>query len=186
MKQFITALIFVFIGIYSASSQTIMFDKHEDYKTVIYNDTLVIKTDTAYILNKSRAAYINQKLDELDEIKQLYNGLVSNRNELLGELKKTHKLLSKLSNKMEQDSLYMNENLSLIIDGLNESLNELKINNEALKSNNTELVSRIKQLETLVGELKRETRGIWWNGITDKVVVFAGGIATGLIIALLL
>ncbi len=41
-------------------------------------------------------------------------------------------------------------------------------NNEMFKNNNELLEKKTVQLEGLVKELRKETRGIWWNGLLDK------------------
>ncbi|PTB90918.1 hypothetical protein C9994_16475, partial [Marivirga lumbricoides] len=65
-------------------------------------------------------------------------------------------------------------------------LTDLKENNEELKQNNSSLKSEVDKLHELVEKLKKETRGIWWDGLTDKIIVFIGGAGVGALLLLLL
>lgn len=112
----------------------------------------------------------------------MYNDLVDNRNELFGELKKTHNVLTKLLSHLEGDSTLLSENVTDLINQLSVSLADLKSINEILKKNNNELKGKTEQLQRLVADLKKETRGIWWNGVADKIVVFVAGIGVGIIV----
>lgn len=185
MKQHILSFYFLLISSIGFS-QIKEFKSNDDYARLIHGDTLIVVADTAYVVSITRAEFINQKLDELDEIQTLYNDLTDNRNELLNELKKTHKTLGKLLVHMQGDATYINNDLTTLINELNQSLSDLKTNNETLKNNNVELGSKVAQLQRLVSELKKETRGLWWNGVADKLVAFAGGVGAGVLLVIIL
>ena len=166
--------------------QTIRFHNNDDYIKVKAGDNIEIKADSAYLVSAVRAESLNSKLDELDEIKVLYNDLADNRKELLEEIKKAHKLLTKLTSHMQGDNVVVSSNLSSLILDLDNSIADFKNNNLHLKQNNNELASKISQLERLVNNLRKETKGLWWNGITDKIISFAAGVGVGAVLVLVL
>ena len=166
-------------------AQSVTFHAADDFIKVPKGSTVNINSDTAYVVSPSRIKYINRQLDGLDSIHTLYNDLVDNRNVLFNELKKASKAVKRLESLMQSDSARLNSDITEILSGLETTLTELRQNNEVLKSNNELLEKKTMQLEGLVKELRKETRGIWWNGLLDKAVVFAGGIGIGLLIAAL-
>ena len=164
-------------------SQNINFKQNDDFIKVTRGSIVEIKTDTAYVISTSRAVYINEKLDKLDEIQGLYNNLVTNRNELLDELKNTRGVLTKLVAHVQRDSTLLSDNITELISELDSSLTDLKNNNDELKQNNNQLRTKINQLERLVGDLKKETKHIWWTALGDKFITFIGGVGVGILIA---
>lgn len=170
----------------SISAQTIKFSDKDDLKRAIRGDLIEINTDTAYVVSKSRAEFLNQKLDELKEIQRLYNNLANNHNQLFKELNRIQKLVGKLSSRLKGDSSMISRNLSSIIDDLDETLVDLKNNNQTLKRSNSELLSKIDQLEKIVSNLKKETRWMWWNGLADKIVALAAGVGIGILVGAVL
>ena len=166
----------------SISAQNIKFSDKDDLRRALRGEVIEINTDTAYVVSNSRAKFLNQKLDELKEIQQLYNNLANNHKELFKELNRIQKLVSKLSSRLKGDSSMISQNLSSIIDDLDETLTDLKINNQTLKRSNSELLSKIDQLEKIVSNLKKETRWMWWNGLTDKIVALVAGVGIGILL----
>ncbi|MEQ8358009.1 MAG: hypothetical protein RH860_00880 [Cytophagales bacterium] len=180
-------LFFVLIAIaFQANSQQLTFDKNSDLIKAKKGDTIIIKTDSAYVLSGKRADYLNDKLDELDTIKRIYNNQSENHRELIQNIDELDDMIRKLRSDFERDSLILSQNLSNVINELNLISEDLKENNQMLKVNNTELQKRVVRLQELITELKKEMRGIWWNGIADKVIAFAAGIGTGAVLILLL
>lgn len=170
----------------SISAQTIKFSDKDDLKRAFRGDVIEINTDTAYVVSKSRAEFLNQKLDELKEIQRLYNNFSNNHNQLFKELNRIQKLVGKLSSRLKGDSSMISRNLSSIIDDLDETLVDLKNNNQTLKRSNSELLSKIDQLEKIVSNLKKETRWMWWNGLADKIVALAAGVGIGILVGAVL
>ena len=80
----------------------------------------------------------------------------------------------------------ISQNLSSIINDLDETLADLKTNNQTLKKSNSDLLSKIDQLERIVKDLKKETKWMWWNGLADKVVALVAGVGLGLLVGGLL
>lgn len=167
------------------NAQNIRFSNNDDFIKVTKGSLVEVKADTAYVVSKGRADFLNQKLDELEEVQNLYNGLLENRNELKKEIKIIHKLMTKLSDNLEKDSTVFSNNLTAIVDDLDKTLTDLKANNQTLSQNNTSLQHRTNELKRIVKDLRKETRGLWWNGLTDKLVAFAGGVGIGVLIAAL-
>lgn len=166
-------------------SQNVKFSQNDDFIKVVKGSTVEIKADTAYIVSKSTADFLNSKLDELKEVQELYNGLLDNRNELKKELKTVQKLMSKLAANLEKDSAGISEDLTVIVGDLENTLTNLRENNQELSQNNASLLARTNELKRIVKDLRKETRGLWWNGLTDKLVAFAGGVGIGILIAVL-
>ncbi len=179
-------IIILFAIAYQGNSQQLLFDKNNDLIKARKGDTILIRTDSAYVLSGKRADYLNDKLDELDTIKSIYKDHADNHRELLQKIDELDKMISKLRSDFERDSLVLSQNLSNVINDLNLISEDLKKNNQMLKVNNTELQKRVVRLQELITELKKEMRGIWWNGIADKIFAFAAGIGTGAVLILLL
>ena len=158
----------------------------DDKRMVVQGDVINIKADTAFVINKSIAAFLNQKLDELAEIQILYNDIVDNRNQLVVELKTLEAQLVRLERQLERDEQIIDEELTTIISEMDIALADLKQNNQVLKGNNDELQTKVHQLERIVKELRKEIRNIWWNGLTDKLVAFGVGVAAGALIIIIL
>jgi uncharacterized protein YukE len=182
MKVVIGILTLLFVANVYASAQDVRFTKDSDLIKVSRGTSVRIDVDTAYVIGKIKAEFINQKIKELNEIKVIYNDLAENHNKLLDEINSVQNLLEDLQEHIVKDSVTISDNFKKLIKELETSLNEFKVNNEKLKANNAELKSQIEQLEKIVKQLKKETRGIWWNGLTDKIVVFAGGVGVGMLL----
>ena len=170
----------------SARTQNIKFSNNDDFIKTVRGEVIEINTDTAYVVSKSRVEFLNHKLDELQEIQQLYGDMDSNHKELLTELTRIQKLVDKLSSRLEEDSSLISLNLSSIINDLDETLADLKTNNQTLKKSNSDLLSKVDQLERIVKDLKKETKWMWWNGLADKVVAVVAGIGIGILVGGLL
>ncbi|MFO7864142.1 MAG: hypothetical protein R6U85_09100 [Salinivirgaceae bacterium] len=170
----------------SANAQTVTFQSDDDKLMIFRGTTVEIDTDTAYIISSTRAQKLNRQLDELGQIKGIYNQLLTNRNKLLNELTAIEETLGKVIVRMEADSGFLNQNMADIITDIDQTLLELKQNNETLATNNRALTQKIDKLNHLVKALRKETRWIWWNGLADKIVVFGAGIGVGALAVLIL
>lgn len=167
----------------SLNAQNVNFSNNDDFIKVTQGNVVTIKADTAYVVSKGRAAFLNEKLDELQEIQKMYNGIVANEKELKKELKNVQKLIGKLAASLEKDSAAISNNVIEIVDDLDDTLSELRESNTSLKQNNQTLLARTVELKRIVKDLRKETRGLWWNGLTDKLVAFAGGVGIGILLA---
>jgi DNA repair exonuclease SbcCD ATPase subunit len=181
MKLIQLLVVFAIITV-SVNSQTIRFNNQSDVTKVYNGQTVKIEVDTAYVIGKTKAQFINQKIEELNQIKFIYNNMAENHNRLLIDLSKLQELLEKLKEKTITDSVAISSNFKQLLTQLDISLNELKVNNEQLKKNNSELETQISKLEKIIKQLRKEARGIWWNGVADKLVAFAGGVGVGVLL----
>jgi septal ring factor EnvC (AmiA/AmiB activator) len=168
------------------NAQNVRFNDNSGVVKVYRGNTINIEVDTAYVIGKIKAEFINQKIDELNEIKAIYNNMVDNHNKLLSDLNTVQELLEKLQDKAINDSLVMSQNFKRLLNELDTSLTELKTNNNHLKKNNSELNDQIANLERIVKQLRKETRGLWWDGVTDKIVAFIGGVGAGMLLMAIL
>lgn len=185
LKTFIVIIITLFLPEIN-DAQDITFRSTDDFIEVYKGTEVTIKADTAYILSKSRASFIDKRLDQLDSLKRVYNSLFDNREELLSELEATQEILEKISDLLSENGTIINDDFREIIEELDKTITNLKTNNEQLKTNNKSLKKEIDDLHSLVKKLRKETRAIWWDGLTDKVVVFVGGVGVGALLFLLL
>lgn len=185
MKQ-ITTLILLFILHLQLHAQSVTFQTSTDKLMVLKGTTVKIESDTAYVIGTRRALALNQQLDELKKIKSIYNELLADRNQLIKELKSIQHLLEKLKTQMTNDSAALSGNISQILLELENTMSDLKNNNTVLAENNTLLNEKVDTLKQIVKELRKETKWIWWNGLTDKIVVFAGGAGFGILLTLVL
>ncbi|WP_258104422.1 hypothetical protein [Marinoscillum sp. MHG1-6] len=153
--------------------------RESDQKLMVHHGEMVkIDTDTAFVISSSRAQLLNEKLDELVEMRLTNLELQVINQSLLEKVKEVEVLVSKLIVRMEDDATQTSIAFDDIVAQLDTSLVTLGNNNEELHRNNLELESQIQQMEHTIKKLKRNIRGIWWNGVTDKLV--AGGIGFGL------
>lgn len=186
MSRIIFLSVFILASFVSAFGQTKEFSGESDKQKVFKGDTIIITVDTAFVINKARAAKLNYQLNELQQVKAMYNNLVNDHAELVSEIRKAQQYLNKLAAKLEKDGAIAVNNLDLILVDLDNTLNELKNNNNELNSTNTELNKQIISLQKSVKALKNETKWIWWNGATDKLFAIAGGIGIGILIGILI
>lgn len=181
MKTLLISIFLILLG-QNVGAQNINFKPGDDFIKVYQGNIVSIQSDTAFIISNDRAQFFNQKLAELQEIKVLYNGISENRNGLMKELDALQSLLKKVASNLESDTKLTEAKLEDILLELDGSLVHLKSNNEALTNNNQQLIEQVEQLKILVKQLKKETRWLWWNGLTDKLVAFGGGVAVGIIL----
>lgn len=178
-------IVVAFLMAAGVQAQHKKFLQKDDLIKVFKGDHVDIKADTAYVVSLKRSKFINDKLDELDEVRQLYNKSAEQNNKLLKNLNDLEKIVTDLSKRMEGDSANANGRLNKLLADMDNALVDLKLNNNDLKKNNQALNSRVHSLEVIIKKLRKETKGLWWNGLTDKLIALAGGIGIGLIIAAL-
>lgn len=94
-------------------------------------------------------------------------------------------LLGKLISDKKAATEALDADFEWLLNSLDTTLTTLKQNNTELQNNNQQLEASVANLKRIEKELKRETRWMWWNGLTDKIIVFAGGVGVGVLIALL-
>jgi septal ring factor EnvC (AmiA/AmiB activator) len=185
MKELVYLLAFITFAL-NINAQNVTMSNNSEVIKVYKGNVVKIDVDTAYVIGKIKAEFLNQKIKELNEIKLIYNDLADNHNKLLDNLNKVQELLENFKKKIATDSMTISENFNRILKDLDKSIIDLKNNNELLKKNNSDLLTQIKQLDHIVKELKKQTRWIWWNGVADKLVSFAGGVGVGILLVKIL
>ncbi|MBN1987768.1 MAG: hypothetical protein JW783_00040 [Bacteroidales bacterium] len=166
-------------------AQRVVFNNSSDYLKVARGAVVTIATDSAFVVSKSRAHYLNERLDELSHVKTLYNNLSQEHSALLDGIKGVEVLLGKLISDEKAATEALDADFEALLNSLDTTLTSLKRNNTELQSNNKQLETTVTNLKSIEKELKRKARWIWWNGLTDKIIVFAGGVGVGVLIALL-
>jgi len=151
---------------------------------VVKGDVVEVNADSAYIISSSRALILNEKLDELAGARKLNGELKSVNDELLTKVKEVEKLVSKILSRMESDKVDIGNGFDEILSELDKSLDVMKENNKDLAANNINLKQQISSMDNTISKLKKEIRGIWWNGVADKIVVGILGVGVGLLIGL--
>ena len=167
-------------------AQKKVFSTGDDVLKTSIGDTIIIASDSAYVLSGGRAEYLNNRLNELDTIKLLYLSQSLHRDELINKINELDALLNQLKDEMVKDSLQIRSSLDIVINDLSKLSEDLKKNNDALGQNNDALKEHIERLNSVIKDLKKELRWIWWNGLSDKIFAFAIGIGTCLLIATLI
>lgn len=168
-----------------AQAQDIRFRDSDQKIMVRKGQTVKVETDTAYIISKSRANALNEKLTELAQLRENYNTLQGSNRELISKLGEVQELVTRLMQQMEDDHRSVDVNLAAVTSELQSSIDALKENNEQLVSNNEQLEQKIEALNATIRKLKKEIRGIWWNGLADKLVVGLAGVGIGMLIVAL-
>lgn len=181
----LSLLLLFTLGSLTVFSQDIRFKKTDQKMLLLKGDLVTVDVDTAYIISKSRADLLNEKLDELSNARKANSELKTVNNELLSKVKEVEKLVSKLLVRMEKEGGDVQLNLEDILNQLNSSLETLKSNNRELAKNNDDLKKSISVMDATIDKLKKEVRGIWWNGVADKVVTGLAGFGIGLIVGIL-
>lgn len=166
-------------------AQRVVFNNSSDYLKVARGAVVTITADSAFVVSKSRAHYLNERLDELSHVKELYNNLSLKHTTLLDGIKRVEVLLGKLISDEKAATEALDADFEWLLNSLDTTLTSLKRNNTELQSNNKQLETTVTNLKSIEKELKRKARWIWWNGLTDKAIVFTGGVGVGLLIALL-
>ncbi|MEO9869089.1 hypothetical protein [Ekhidna sp.] len=163
--------------------QELKFRKSDQKLIVTKGNVVRIEADSAYIISSSRALLLNEKLDELKETRLTNANLQTVNEDLLSKVKEVEKLVTKLLKRMESNAAEMDVDLEQILTDLDKNLVSMKQNNLELDKNNQNLKRQITEMDHTIDRLKKEIRGIWWGGITDKIVVGVLGIGVGLLIA---
>ncbi len=184
MKTHYLSILFLLISLV-AVSQEIKFRKSDQKLLLKKGDVVQIQADTAYIISQDRARLLNEKLDELESARKLNAELKTINEKLLTKVKEVEKLVSKLLKRMESSSTEVDVDLEQILKDLDTNLAALKLNNNELTKNNQDLKRQIGEMDHTIDRLKKEIRGIWWNGFTDKIVVGALGLGLGYLIGVL-
>ncbi|MEP5612436.1 MAG: hypothetical protein ABJP45_09320 [Cyclobacteriaceae bacterium] len=169
-----------FLGV----SQSKKFRSSDQKMLVVKGDIIEVNADSAYIISSSRALILNEKLDELTSARKLNGELKSVNDQLLTKVKEVEKLVSKILSRMESDKTDIGEGFDDILAELDKSLDVMKENNKDLAANNSNLKLQITAMDDTINKLKKEIRGIWWNGVADKIVVGILGLGIGLLIGL--
>lgn len=167
-------------------AQEIRFNKNADLIKVKKGDVVRIQADTAFVISLRRAKALNERIKELDHVKSLYNNLADGHNEMIAHIDSVQQTLALLLGHMKSGEQEVQQGFKELVDQLNGSIKNLKSSNKKLKVNNEAMKGQIDKLEKEMKQLKKQTRKIWWNGLTDKLVAFAGGVCVGGIIAILL
>ena len=158
--------------------------RNSDQKIMVTKGTTVsVDTDTAYVISKSRAQLLNERLDELETIRSVNESLRTNNRELTERIKRIEELISKLIGKMEADQAGTALDMNALIGELDSHLGKLKENNDQLATNNSNLEHQIALMDQTIRKLKKDIRGIWWNGITDKLIVGVSCLTVGFLLA---
>ncbi|HCX20317.1 MAG: hypothetical protein CMB80_20610 [Flammeovirgaceae bacterium] len=168
-----------------SSGQEKVFRSSDSKIKVSKGDLIRIDTESAYVISQGQADALNQKLDELVKAGAINEDLKQVNLELLNKVKEVEKLVGKLLKEMKHDGEATEMDLQSIILQLDNGLATLKDNNQRLEDNNQQLQAKIDAMEDIIKKLRKEIRGIWWNGLTDKIVVGAGGLAVGILIMVL-
>ncbi|HOU68170.1 MAG TPA: hypothetical protein PKW49_06275 [Paludibacteraceae bacterium] len=178
-------LLFFLLNCFCLSAQDQRFDGTIEKQLFFSGNQVKVEADSAYMVSKKRAAAINQRLDELDSLRSVCSVLMTRNNALSEGLSQTYNSLLHLKDELDKDADIQNRHLSSILNDLDKTNADLKSNNLSLKGNNEDFSTQIKELDSVVKKLKRETRWIWWNGCADKVVAFAAGIGVGVLVCVL-
>lgn len=161
----------------------VRFGSGDQKVKVFRGQTVRITADSAYVISSDRARLLNEKLKELEAAHQTNTTLANVNDELLTKVRQIEGLVSQLLRRMEGDAEAVNLDMEQILAELDRSLQVLKENNERLEQNNTDLNHQIADMKRTVKLLKKEIRGIWWNGIADKIVAGGMGLGAGLLLA---
>jgi hypothetical protein len=178
MPKVIFFFLLVNIGIMYTNAQ-IKFTDRDTYIKVIKNQVVEIKADTAFVMNKGLVEYFNTKALELTKVQIMHNNQIETNKTLKKELDRTLKLIDELITKIEDDSALINQVLNTTINDLKNTINTLDSLNNAIAKTNSDLKTQNDVLTKLNKKLKKATRGIWWDGVTDKIVAGSIGLVVG-------
>lgn len=167
---------------FSAFSQSVTF-RQTDQKVKVYKGAQVeIVADTAYIISNDRALLLNEKLTELESTRKLNRDIFEEHKQLKSKVLEIEKLVGNLLQKLQKENRDIEFDLADILNQLDASLITLRQNNNELAQHNRDLKTQINTLQSTIKVLKKEIRGIWWNGVLDKVVVGVASLTIGFIL----
>lgn len=161
------------------SAQNRVFRSGDQKLVAVKGEVVRIEADTAFIISSDRAKLLNEKLDELISAQSLNQSLDASNKELLEKLKHVQDLVDKLIKRMDSDGKDLGNDLDEIMAQLDANLESLKQNNQDLQRTNKDLSTQITTLNVTIKKLKKEIRGVWWNGIADKIVTGLLGVGAG-------
>lgn len=183
IKNCLIAL-FIFAGT-TLKAQELHFRNADKKIIAVKGDLVRIDTDTAYVISSSMALQLNAKLEELRDARVVNENLLGANEELLEKFKEVEGLVATLLEKIAASHEEVAIDMESIIAQLDASLTTLKANNQELEINNEQLSVEIGTMKGTIRQLKKEIRGIWWNGVADKVVTGIAGFGLGVLVVLL-
>ena len=172
----------LFFAVHINYGQTININDNDKIIKVVKNDKIAINVDYAFIVPPNKASLINDQLEQLVKVREAYKDIKESRKNIVLELNKTDKQLRKLLERIKKDDTVVDDNLETILTKIDQSVNNLNSANNQLKTTNDSLQDEVLQLKKINGDLKKITRGIWWNGVLDKTIMFIAGGALGILV----
>lgn len=170
------------LAIGAVQAQNVHFRNTDQKVQVVKDDLVRIDADTAYLISKSRASMLNEKLEELTYMRRTHEELQTLNQAQLDKLKEVEGLVTKLLEQTEGGTSDITQNLDLFVNELDGHMKTLKENNTQLGENNKTLEHQIAAMDQTISKLKKNIRGIWWNGVADKLVIGVAGLGVGLVI----
>ncbi len=170
------------LAIGAVQAQNVHFRSTDQKVQVVKDDLVKIDADTAYIISKARASVLNQKLEELANMRRTNEELHTLNQAQLDKLKEVERLVTKLLEQTEGGTSDITQNLDVIVNELDGHLKTLKENNAQLAETNKAMEQQIAAMDQTISRLKKNIRGIWWNGAADKLVMGIAGLGVGLVI----
>ena len=159
-----------------AYGQSVKFRPNEDNKKVFKGQTVEIVADSAYVISGELATRLNEQQSELNDLKERFANVNSS---LTAKITELQGLVNDLMERMESQAEDNDVDLEAIVASLNETIADLQQNNQNLADNNATLEAQITKMKKTIKLLRKELRGIWWNGIMDKIITGTIGIAIG-------
>jgi len=184
--------IFFFLGLLTVfsttiySQETISFKGNSKAIVAIQGQMVSIEVDTAYVLSYTSGKVIKERRLELIRMRSINDSLETILVSNVGQLENLSVFIDSLKSQALVDSVSIASSFKMSIDKLNQLNNSLQLENSKLQEIQKQQETLISGQETEINALKKKTKGIWWNGVKDKLAVFAGGVLVGAVIVLLL
>jgi len=179
-------LILCLLALAGRGQETINFKSRSKAIVVTNGDLVSIKADTAYVLSYSSGQVVKQRRLELLRMRSINDSLESILISNTAKLRAPKSLIDSLQKQAVADSISIARSFNHYIDKLTQINNRLEDENSSLQEIQTKQEQLLIEQENEINELQKKAKGVWWNGVKDKVAAFGGGVLVGAIIILLI
>lgn len=162
-----------------------VFTEEDDVVKLYKGETIRIETDSAFVIDHKRAIYLNARLEDLNQLKQDYDDVSALHSELIREIDQIESTINKMISRSMRDASILDKELADLFKELDLLIDDLDRNNSELEKNNSALSEKVKKMDEININLKRINRGIWWNGVSDKLFSLGIGLAIGVTVGIM-
>lgn len=101
------------------------------------------------------------------------------------KLERIQSTFAELIIELNSDRFSVDDDFDEILREVDSTMSHLESANQQFKKDHERLTKTVITLEKNVKQLRKKVKGIWWDGVKDKLVAFGVGFGAGLLIGIL-